>query len=222
MLSKNWSTVFSLTLAIACTGFFSGKLPYAGKGMSPYVLAAHHWEGRVFLEHRKTSEYHSRIRETRVRDQIFQVVSKYRTGLDSHYLQKISHWIVEESQKYRYDPLLLTALIITESSFYNWARSHRGALGLMQIQPETGMELAAETRLEWRGKPTLYDPAKNIALGAYYLNKLIQRFGDLALALEAYNYGPTRLVRYLKRGYRPQGYSRRVLNRYELIRPQPI
>ena len=95
-----------------------------------------------------------------------------------------------ESQKYGYDPLFLTALIITESSFYNWAKSNRGAHGLMQLKLATAVEVASETHLKWKGTPTLYDPQKNIALGAYYLNKMVTRFGDLTLALEAYNQGP--------------------------------
>jgi soluble lytic murein transglycosylase len=92
----------------------------------------------------------------------------------------------------------LTAIIITESSFNKRARSNRGALGLMQIRPATGKQLATEVSVQWRGAPSLYDPETNIALGAYYLNKLFLRFGDLGLALEAYNHGPSRLKGYLK------------------------
>jgi soluble lytic murein transglycosylase len=146
----------------------------------------------------------------------------YKTGLAPGFQDQLAHFIVRESKKYSYDPFLLTALIITESSFNNWARSRKGALGLMQIQPRTAVALAKETQREWKGKPTLYDPGANIALGAYYLEKLIKRFGDLSLALEAYNHGPTKLSRYLRKGRKPTKYSRRVISQYEMIRPQPI
>ena len=80
--------------------------------------------------------------------------------------------IVYESKKYGYDPLLLTAVIITESSFNNYARSSKDALGLMQIRPATGKYLANEVNVQWNGSSSLYDPETNIILGAYYLNKL--------------------------------------------------
>ena len=60
--------------------------------------------------------------------------------------------------------MFLTALIIVESSFNSKARSSRGAIGLMQIIPRTGVALATEKKIEWNGKPTLYNPQTNIAL----------------------------------------------------------
>ncbi len=82
--------------------------------------------------------------------------------------------------------------------------------------------MASETQLKWKGTHTLYNPRQNIALGAYYLNKLVSRFGDLTLALEAYNHGPTRLSRFLRKGHLPQRYSKKVLKNYRKIRFQPI
>ena len=87
----------------------------------------------------------------------------------------------------------------------------------MQIRPATARELAAEVRVQWQGTPSLYDPETNIILGAYYLNKLFLRFGDLGLALEAYNHGPSRLKGYLKKGYRPKHYSRQVFKKYSSL-----
>jgi len=51
---------------------------------------------------------------------------------------------------------------------------------------------------------------------------LVSRFGDLKLALEAYNHGPSRLSRYLRKGYQPERYSKKVLKNYRKIRFQPI
>ena len=95
-------------------------------------------------------------------------------------------------------------------------------MGLMQIRWDTGIALALETQIPWKGKLTLYDPGINIALGAYYLNKLMDRFGDLNLALEAYNHGPTQLSRYLRQGKLPKKYSRKVFRNYDKIKFQPV
>ena len=92
------------------------------------------------------------------------------------------------------DPGLLLAVIRVESTFQPYAVSDRGALGLMQIRPVTGAELAAELGRRWDGSHTLLDPDLNIDLGARYLRKLLDRFdGDQAAALQAYYVGPTRL-----------------------------
>jgi len=87
----------------------------------------------------------------------------------------------------------------------------------MQIRPATGKELANEVNIQWNGSSSLYDPDINIVLGAYYLNTLFIDFGDLGLALEAYNHGPTRLKRYLKKGYRPKVYSQKVFKKYNRL-----
>jgi soluble lytic murein transglycosylase len=155
--------------------------------------------------------------ERSIKDRVAQQILLYKTGLKISHINNLSGLIVRESKKYGYDPLLLTAVIITESSFNNWARSNRDAHGLMQIRPATGRELAAEVRIQWQGTPSLYDPEINIILGAYYLKKLFLRFGDLGLALEAYNHGPSRLKGYLKKGHRPKRYSRQVFKKYSSL-----
>ena len=160
--------------------------------------------------------------ERSLKDRVAQQILLYKTGLKTSDINNLSELIVHESKKYGYDSLLLTAVIITESSFNNWARSNKGALGLMQIRPATGKELAAEVSVQWQGTLSLYNPETNIALGAYYLNKLYLHFGDLGLALEAYNHGPSRLKGYLKKGYRPTRYSRKVFKNYGRLLSPPI
>ncbi len=162
------------------------------------------------------------IEEQRVKSKIWKVISKHRTGLEVKSLKQIPHRIYQESKKYGYDPLFLTALIVTESSFNNWAKSHKGALGLMQIKLATGQAMAYEMGAAWAGQSTLFDPATNIALGAFYLNKLKQRFKDMKIALEAYNHGPSRISHYLRKGKLPEDYSRKVFRIYDLIRSQSI
>jgi soluble lytic murein transglycosylase-like protein len=221
-LNKTKKNLVPVLLILSFTGFFTGKTPHYVSGLSPFFSDMVRVEAVVFSKAKDSRFLQEQIYEDRVRNRISKVISKYYTGLDEKNDVRIPEWILIESKKYGYDPLFLTALIITESSFYNWAKSNRGARGLMQLKPATAVVLASETSLKWKGTRTLFDPEKNIALGAYYLSKMVSRFGDLTLALEAYNYGPTRLSKYLRKGHQPKLYSRKVFKNYTEIRFQPI
>lgn len=86
----------------------------------------------------------------------------------------------------------------SESLFIPDARSSAGALGLMQLMPATGRQLARQAGLSWGGAATLVDPETNIALGTTYLAQMLSRFGDnRVLATAAYNAGPSRVARWL-------------------------
>jgi len=221
---KKLATLLSVLVIFGFQGVLSGSINYLKEGPIYYSSAVTSLDESHFLRINRVQEYqdfHVTLREKqRIKTKIFDVISSYSTGLDGVSLNKIPHWIYEASQKYDYDPFLLTALIVTESSFNNWAKSHRGALGLMQIRPRTGHAMATEVNLPWEGKPTLFKPESNIFLGTYYLNKLQNRFNnDVKLALEAYNHGPTKLERYIQQGKQlPADYSDKVLKIYDLIR----
>ena len=191
-------------------------------GLTSFPKAPPELSQRIFSRPEPTPNNETRIEEQRVKNKIWKVISKHRTGLEVKSLKQIPHRIYQESKKYGYDPLFLTALIVTESSFNNWAKSHKGALGLMQIKPATGQAMASEMGTAWAGQSTLFDPATNIALGAFYLNKLKKRFKDMKVALEAYNHGPTRISRYLRKGKLPEDYSKKVFRIYDLIQSQSI
>lgn len=173
---------------------------------------------KIAVKKLKPSQQNDPVVDNIVHAKIINVITEYKTGLNDNEKGQISKFILKQSKKYGYDPMFLTALIITESSFNQRAKSKVGALGLMQIRPRTGKALASESNMKWRGKHTLYHPEKNIALGSYYLNKLIKRFGDMKTALEAYNHGPTRTARYLRRGKRTKKYSGKVFAIYKQIR----
>lgn len=103
---------------------------------------------------------------------------------------------IDSLRKYRneIDPLLVASLIRQESAFNVRARSSVGAIGLMQLMPQTARQLglAAKTKL--------YSPDTNIHFGIRYLQKLISRFeGEVDLALAAYNAGPERVVEWRRR-----------------------
>jgi hypothetical protein len=89
--------------------------------------------------------------------------------------------------QYGVDPELLLEMIRVESGGDPGARSHKGALGLMQLMPATAESL---------GVTDMTDIEQNIEGGAKYMSQLLQRFGgDKDMALAAYNGGPTRLDR---------------------------
>jgi soluble lytic murein transglycosylase-like protein len=84
------------------------------------------------------------------------------------------------------DPKLLHALVIVESAYDTRAISPVGARGLTQLMPATAREL---------GVADAFDGEENLRGGARYLAAQIGRFGDLRLALAAYNAGPNRVAR---------------------------
>lgn len=105
------------------------------------------------------------------------------------------------------DPFLIAAVIQVESGFRLEAASQKGALGLMQIMPETAVWLGTQ-RTETISPEDLFDPRINIGLGAYYLRYLIDRFPTEYAALAAYNAGPTNARRWLDEGLWDGSYER--------------
>ena len=106
------------------------------------------------------------------------------------------------------DPELGFRLVRAESNFNPRARSHAGALGLTQLMPFTARWLDRRMTSPER----IMQPEANLAAGFRYLRRLIDKYGDLRLALLAYNRGEGAVDRDLRRGRNPEnGYSRRVL-----------
>jgi len=94
-------------------------------------------------------------------------------GIDTH--------ISQTAKRHGVDPKLVNAIIEVESGWDAWAVSRKGAVGLMQLLPETGRRFGARN---------LLDPKQNITAGIRYLRFLLDRFnGNLELSLAAYNAG---------------------------------
>jgi soluble lytic murein transglycosylase len=99
--------------------------------------------------------------------------------------------IAQMADKYGQDPYLVAAMVKTESGFDAQAESGAGAMGLMQLMPDTAEWVAAKID-KWKSGPgpDLTDPVDNLELGVWYLDYLGGLYGDGSLmALAAYNAG---------------------------------
>jgi soluble lytic murein transglycosylase len=130
--------------------------------------------------------------------------------------------LMREAERHKLDPLLLVALIRTESGFDAYAKSSVGALGLMQVMPDTGKYLATQAGFELGRTSNLYDIETNVELGTAYLAELLRRFGSLESALVAYNAGPSGARRILAqpevRRRFVAGYPRKVAEEFRRLK----
>jgi soluble lytic murein transglycosylase len=93
------------------------------------------------------------------------------------------------ARNYRLDPALLAAVIYQESKFQADAKSSSGAIGLMQLRPDTAKGIAIRTGGSRFRIEDLYNPEINIRYGSWYLRHLLNKYGDERTALAAYNAG---------------------------------
>lgn len=147
-------------------------------------------------------------------------ISLYNNTLDSKSIYEISKTIYEESIKYNFNPLLITALIKVESNFEPKAISDSYAYGLCQVRRFIAPELAENIGIKWDGaEKTLFDPINNIKIGVYYLSILNRDFNDLKTAIIAYNQGPYKIQEQSTNNQElNQEYINKVLNYYAELR----
>ncbi len=104
--------------------------------------------------------------------------------------------IASLAEEYDLDPALVAAVVRCESRFRSAVVSPRGAVGLMQIMPETGEWIADQLALADFEVTQLTEPEINLRLGTWYLRVLLDRFGTVDDALAAYNAGPSHAERW--------------------------
>jgi soluble lytic murein transglycosylase len=104
------------------------------------------------------------------------------------------------ARNYSLDPALLAAVIYQESKFKADAESKSGAIGLMQLLPDTAKGIALHTGGSAFRVADLYDPEINIRYGAWYLRHLLRRYGEERTALAAYNAGQDNVDRWRREG----------------------
>ena len=120
----------------------------------------------------------------------------------------IDRIVQEAAQRHRVDPALVKAVITTESGWNPQAISRKGAVGLMQLIPDTA---------ERFGVGNAFDPAQNVEGGTTYLKWLLDRYhGDLSKTLAAYNAGEGAVDQYrgIPRYRETQQYVRKVTQAY--------
>jgi len=159
-------------------------------------------------------------------DGLQQVLAERAERLDDRDRQGIADVLLQAERQHRLDPLLLVALIEHESRWDADAVSRHSALGLMQVKAPVALPVARQLGIPWNGEATLFEPVSNVRIGVAYFAEMMDRFGDVNLALTAYNIGPNRTAQILAAdGDPPAGFARAVLDRYERIRrsaPAPV
>ncbi len=107
--------------------------------------------------------------------------------------------ILRAAKRHKLDPDLLKAVIKVESNFNSGAISRKGAIGIMQLMPDTADDYNVSNP---------FNPKENIDGGTKYLKKLMEMFsGDLELTLAAYNAGENAVIKY---GFRVPPYSETI------------
>ena len=100
------------------------------------------------------------------------------------------------------DPALLAAVVYVESRFDPNAESPAGAIGLMQLLPDTAKGIALRTGGHRFVVADLRDPEINVRYGSWYLDHLTRRYHDLRTALAAYHAGQGNVDEWLREGRR--------------------
>src|SRR5919106_3701770 len=124
--------------------------------------------------------------------------------------------ILTASGRYNIDAHLIRAVIKAESDFNSNARSHKGAMGLMQLMPETA---------RFHNVSDAYDPGENVDGGVRHLRMLLDRYqGDVELSLAAYNAGSGAVEKHggIPPFMETRDYVRRVLRFYDSYRSSGV
>lgn len=109
-------------------------------------------------------------------------IPRYRGNYRGVYLEAAK----SAARKHGIPEDLFLRLVQQESGFNPRARSHKGAIGLAQLMPQTARALRVDP----------YDPRQNLEGGARYLRQMYRKFGNWRLALAAYNAGPGAVEKY--------------------------
>ena len=115
-----------------------------------------------------------------------------REDVQKSYLYPYPYKEITESYAaaYRVDSSLVASVIMNESKFKNDVHSHRGAVGLMQLMPDTAEWISGQIDDPGFSVDKLHEPETNIRYGIWYLSSLQEEFqGNIILTLAAYNAG---------------------------------
>jgi soluble lytic murein transglycosylase len=116
------------------------------------------------------------------------------------YPLEYEHIVRGHARQYELDPALVAAVIYRESKFDPEAESSSGAIGLMQLLPDTALGIASFTEGTRFEVDDLYDPEINVRYGSFYLQRLLRKYDDERLALAAYNAGQANVDEWISEG----------------------
>lgn len=110
---------------------------------------------------------------------------------------KYQDYVEKYAEEYNLDKYLVYAVIKVESKFNPEAISNAGAVGLMQVMEDTAKECNEKGGFGYDIPEDLSNPEVNIRIGCYYLNLLYEKYGDMELAVMAYNGGKGNVDKWL-------------------------
>lgn len=176
----------------------------------------------IYLDQREIIDIQTQqIKEMEEKLQILEIIEDYQIGFKDDEITHLAGVIYDESVKFGMDPLLILAVIITESSFKRHQKSKVGAQGLMQIRPFVARSVAEKWGIEWPESKGLWNPSLNVQLGTAYLFELILKFKDVRKAIIAYNLGETVTREYIYFSAAPPAlYYEKVKKNYLKLRRQ--
>jgi soluble lytic murein transglycosylase len=214
------------TVAVVMAGVLVGT---GARGFQPYFPGENSPEMMELREKLASQQAHlARLEEEAALyaegERLGVVTAVQASRLPERQQRRLAMAIVREAQRNGVDPMLVVAVIRCESSFNNYAVSHVGAMGLMQVMPDTGTYLADKAGFKLQRHTNLFDSELNVELGTAYLADLIARFGTVEKALVAYNAGPGLAKKILakkdKRERFMAGYPAKVMREFRRLKAQ--
>ena len=119
--------------------------------------------------------------------------------LEKMYPIEHQEYVEQYAEQFGVDPFYIYSIIKAESNYDSSASSSKGALGLMQLLPATATEIAESLGVEIT-EEAIYNPEINIMLGTKYFSNLLKAYGNVMLALAAYNAGPGNVTKWISEG----------------------
>ncbi len=154
--------------------FFAFQVFRASTQAIPSVLLAHTTEAAAVSRHSTLSA---------------EVFYKFINGTSQRMYPRLSREIVDSaikySEKYDLSPILVLAIVKTESEFYPFALSKQNAKGLMQINPSANEQLLLQEKI-FKEPADIFDPDRSIEAGCFLLRRFINESTDFNTALDKY------------------------------------
>ena len=114
-----------------------------------------------------------------------------------HYQEQI----ILNAKEYNVDPYLILSIIQVETRFEPDKVSKKGAVGLMQLMPNTAVWIIEEGKFPEKFLQQTFEPSVNIELGTWYLSKLLNKYNyNLVMVIAAYNAGPGNVDKWIQDG----------------------